>query len=126
MLEINNRHGKMLVCQDRACGHKKNVFKRTNARCPNCHKRLELHGQGDGQTFRCRCGHSEKLSTFNKRRQKEKKHNVSKKDVNKYLKKQDDGFKNNALADALAKLKKYPIKKCLLTQIYVNKHFFET
>jgi len=106
MLEINNRHGKMLVCQDRACGHKKNVFKRTNARCPNCHKRLELHGQGDGQTFRCRCGHSEKLSTFNKRRQKEKKHNVSKKDVNKYLKKQDDGFKNNALADALAKLKK--------------------
>lgn len=106
MLEINNRHGKMLVCQDRSCGHKRNVFKRTNARCPNCRKQLELHGQGEGQTFRCRCGHSEKLSTFNKRRQREKKHNVSKKDVNKYLKKQDDGFKNNALAEALAKLKK--------------------
>lgn len=106
MLEIDNRNGKMLVCQDRSCGHKRNVFKRTNARCPNCHKRLELHGQGDGQTFRCRCGHSEKLSSFNKRRQREKKRNVSKKDVNKYLKKQDEGFKNNALADALAKLKK--------------------
>lgn len=106
MLEIDNRHGKMLVCQDRSCGHKRNIFKRTNARCPNCRKRLELHGQGDGQTFRCKCGHTEKLSSFNKRRQKEKKHNVSKKDVNRYLKKQDDGFKNNALADALAKFKK--------------------
>ncbi|HLR74116.1 MAG TPA: DNA topoisomerase III [Virgibacillus sp.] len=106
MLEINNRHGKMLVCQDRSCGHKRNVFKRTNARCPKCRKQLELHGQGDGQTFICRCGHREKLSTFNKRRQKEKKQNVSKKEVNKYLKKQDDGFTNNALAEALAKLKK--------------------
>src|SRR5690625_6606252 len=106
MLEINNRHGKMLVCQDRACGHKKNVFKRTDARCPNCHKRLELHGQGDGQTFRCRGGHSEKLSTFTKRRQKEKKDNVSKKEVNKYLKEQDDDFKNKDHTDALPKHKK--------------------
>lgn len=106
MLEINNRNGKMLVCQDRSCGHKRNVFKRTNARCPNCRKQLELHGQGDGQTFRCKCGHTEKLSSFNKRRQKEKKHNVSKKEVNQYLKKQDDEFKNNPFAEALAKFKK--------------------
>ncbi|MGM8364540.1 DNA topoisomerase III [Virgibacillus sp. W0181] len=106
MLEIKNKHGKMLVCQDRACGHKKNVAKTTNARCPNCHKRLELRGEGDGQMFTCKCGHREKLSTFNERRKKEKKHNVSKREVNQYLKKQDDGFKNNALADALAKLKK--------------------
>lgn len=106
MLEISNRHGKMLVCQDRSCGHKKNIFKRTRARCPDCRKQLALYGQGDGQIFRCTCGHSEKLSTFNKRRQQEKKRNVSKKDVNKYLKKQDEGFKNNALADALAKFKK--------------------
>ncbi|MEC5422990.1 DNA topoisomerase 3 [Virgibacillus sp. C22-A2] len=106
MLEINNKHGKMLVCQDRACGHKKNIAKQTNARCPKCHKRLELRGEGEGQTFMCKCGHREKLSTFNERKQREKKHKVSKKDVNKYLNKQDDGFKNNALADALAKLKK--------------------
>lgn len=106
MLEINNRNGKMLVCQDRSCGTKKNVFRRTNARCPKCRKALELHGEGDGQMFICKCGHREKLATFNKRKQQEKKHKVSKKDVNKYLNKQDDGFKNNALADALAKLKK--------------------
>ncbi|PAV30954.1 DNA topoisomerase III [Virgibacillus profundi] len=106
MLEINNKHGRMLVCQDRSCGHKKNIAKQTNARCPNCHKRLELRGEGEGQMFICKCGHREKLSTFNKRKQQEKKHKVSKKDVNQYLKKQDEGFANNALAEQLAKLKK--------------------
>ena len=106
MLEVKNRNGRMLVCQDRACGHKKNIAKVTNARCPNCHKRLELRGEGEGQIFTCTCGHREKLTTFNERRQREKKHKVSKSDVNKYLKKQDDGFTNNALADALAKWKK--------------------
>ncbi|ASK62650.1 DNA topoisomerase III [Virgibacillus phasianinus] len=107
MLEIDNKNGRMLVCQDRSCGHKKNIAKRTNARCPNCHKRMEMRGEGEGKMFTCKCGHREKLSTFNKRKEQEKKHKVSKKDVNKYLKKQDDdGFKNNALADALAKLKK--------------------
>ncbi|SEP87091.1 DNA topoisomerase-3 [Virgibacillus subterraneus] len=106
MLEIKNKNGRMLVCQDRSCGHKKNIAKHTNARCPNCHKRLELRGEGEGKMFICKCGHREKLSAFNKRKEKEKKHKVSKKDVNKYLKKQDDdGFKNNALADALSKLK---------------------
>ncbi|WP_047984422.1 DNA topoisomerase III [Ornithinibacillus californiensis] len=105
MLEVNNKNGRMLVCQDRSCGHKKNIARKTNARCPNCHKRLELRGEGEGQMFTCSCGHREKLSTFNKRKEQEKKGKVSKKDVNKYLKKQDDGFTNNALAEALAKLK---------------------
>lgn len=106
MLEINNKQGKMLVCQDHSCGHKKNILKRTNARCPNCHKRLELRGEGEGQTFTCSCGHREKLSTFNKRKQHEKKHKVSKREVNQYMKKQNEEFTNNALADALAKFKK--------------------
>ncbi|ALX50302.1 DNA topoisomerase III [Lentibacillus amyloliquefaciens] len=106
MMEIDNKKGKMLVCQDRSCGHKKNIFKRTNARCPNCHKRMVLRGEGDGQTFSCQCGFSEKLSAFNKRKEQQKNKKVSNKDVNKYLKNQDDGFKNNALADQLSKLKK--------------------
>jgi DNA topoisomerase-3 len=106
MLEVKNKHGRMLVCQDRSCGHKKNIAKNTNARCPNCHKRMQLRGEGEGKMFMCQCGHREKLTTFNKRKEQEKKHKVSKKDVNKYLKKQDDNFKNNALAEQLAKLKK--------------------
>jgi DNA topoisomerase III len=106
MLEISNKKGRMLVCQDRSCGHKKNIAKYTNARCPNCHKRLELRGEGEGQLFLCKCGYREKLSTFNARKQREKKKNVSRKEINKYLKKQDDGFVNHALAEQLAKLKK--------------------
>lgn len=106
MLEIKNRNGKMLVCQDRECGHRKNVSKKTNARCPNCHKRLELKGEGDGQLFVCVCGHKEKLSTFNQRRKKEKGGKATKRDVNQYLKtQQKDEPVNTALADALAKLK---------------------
>lgn len=106
MLEVKNKNGRMLVCQDRVCGHRKNIAKITNARCPNCHKRLELRGEREGKRFMCKCGHREKLTAFNKRKEKEKKHNVSKKDVKKYLNNQDDDFKNNALAEELAKLKK--------------------
>jgi DNA topoisomerase III len=106
MLEIKNKNGKKLVCQDRECGHRKNISKKTNARCPNCHKRLDLRGEGEGQVFVCVCGHKEKLSTFNDRRKKEKHNKASKRDVNKYLKtQQKDEPVNTALADALAKLK---------------------
>ena len=107
MLEINGKRGRMLVCQDRECGEKKHIARKTNARCPNCHKRMELRGTGDAQTFSCRCGHREKLSAFQKRRSKRNQQKASRKDVNKYLKKNnDEEFTNTALADALKKLKK--------------------
>jgi len=109
MLEVNGKRGKMLVCQDRECGHKKTISQSTNSRCPNCFKRLELRGEGEGQIFVCSCGHREKLSTFKERRSKEKNSKVSKKDVQKYLKqqnKQEDEPFNNPFAEALAKLKK--------------------
>ncbi|MFD1737502.1 DNA topoisomerase III [Bacillus salitolerans] len=105
MLEVNGKKGKMLVCQDRDCGHRKNISKVTNARCPNCKKKLELRGEGDGQIFFCKCGHREKLSTFQERRKKDQHSKVSKRDVASYLKKQDNEPVNTALADALAKLK---------------------
>ncbi|MBD1379761.1 DNA topoisomerase III [Metabacillus arenae] len=106
MLEVKVKKGKMLVCQDRECGHRKNISKTTNARCPQCKKKLELRGEGEGQIFVCICGHREKLSAFEQRRKKEKNSKVSKGDVAKYLKNQDDGeLSNPALAEALAKLK---------------------
>lgn len=107
MLEVNGKRGKMLVCQDKECGYRKGVSKVTNARCPNCHKKLELRGEGEAQTFVCKCGHREKLSAFNKRK-KNAGDKVSKREVNNYLKKQkkeEDEPINSALADALAKLK---------------------
>lgn len=106
MLAVNGKRGKMLVCQDRECNTKKTVSQLTNARCPNCHKKLELRGEGDSRMFSCVCGYREKLSTFNKRKSEQKKQG-SKRDVQKYLREQEKQQEpmNSALADALAQLK---------------------
>lgn len=104
LLEVNGKRGKMLVCQDRNCGHKKKVSMVTNARCPVCHKKLELRGEGEGRIFVCSCGHREKLSAFEKRKKETGNTKVSKKEVQKYMKKQDDQPQNNAMAEALKKL----------------------
>jgi DNA topoisomerase III len=106
MLEVNGKKGKMLVCQDRECGHRKNVSRVTNARCPQCHKKLELRGEGEGQIFTCKCGYREKLSAFEARRKKESSGKVDKRTVQKYLKNQNKEEEpiNTALADALKKL----------------------
>ncbi|MTI69535.1 MAG: DNA topoisomerase III [Firmicutes bacterium] len=106
MLEIKNKNGRMLVCQDRECGYKKGFVKKSNARCPKCYKKMELRGKGKGKTFVCKCGYREKLSAFKKRKGGKKK--VSKKEVKKYLKKQKKEKEepiNTALKDALSKLK---------------------
>ncbi|SMB83448.1 DNA topoisomerase III [Desulfonispora thiosulfatigenes DSM 11270] len=105
MLEVNGKRGKMLVCQDRECGFKKGISQVTNARCPNCRKKLELRGEGQGKIFVCPCGYKEKLDIFNERKKKEANTKVSKKDVSKYLHKQEEELANPALAEALAKLK---------------------
>lgn len=104
MLKIKNNKGTMLICQDRECGYRKGIAKKTNARCPNCHKKMELRGEGEGKIFACKCGHREKLSSFEKRKKKQK-NKMSKKEARKYLKKQDDKPINSALADALANIK---------------------
>ena len=106
MLEVNGKHGKMLVCQDRECGHKETISRHTNARCPVCHKKMDLVGKGDGQRFICVCGHKEKLSSFEERKKKEGK-GASKKDVNHYLRKQAKEAKepiNTAFAEAFSKI----------------------
>ena len=103
MLEVNGKKGKMLICQDRECGHREGLSQITNARCPNCRKKLELHGEGEGQIFVCSCGFREKLSSYNERRKKEAT-NLSKREVETYLRKQGKGKEepmNTALADAL-------------------------
>ncbi len=106
MLSINGKRGKMLVCQNRECKSKKVISQTTNARCPKCHKKLELRGEGEASMFACVCGYREKLSTFKKRKQESKK-TGSKRDVQKYLKQQDKQEEplNNPFADALAGLK---------------------
>lgn len=105
MLEVNGKRGKMLICSDRTCGNKKKVSTITNARCPVCHKKLELRGEGEGRIFACKCGHREKLSAFEKRKKQSGNQKVSKRDVQKYMKtQQKEEPENTAMADALAKL----------------------
>ena len=107
LLEVTNKHGRSLVCQDRACGYRKNLAKVTNARCPQCHKKMELVGDGENKRFICACGYRERLSSFNERK-KEAGGKVSKRDVAAYMRKQQKEAKepvNSALADALKKLK---------------------
>ena len=107
MLEVNGKHGKMLVCQDRECGYRETISRHTNARCPVCHKKMELVGKGDAQRFVCSCGHKEKLSAFQERREKEGR-GVNKRDVANYMKKQAKTANepiNTAFADAFKNIK---------------------
>ncbi|MBF4501461.1 DNA topoisomerase III [Savagea sp. SN6] len=104
LLRVNGKRGVMLVCQDRECGHRQNVSQQTNARCPNCRKKLQLRGEGEGRIFVCSCGHREKLSSFEKRRKKSTNAKADKRTVQKYMKQQDDEPVNTALADALKQL----------------------
>lgn len=106
MLAVNGKNSKLLVCQDRECGHRETISRTSNARCPKCHKKMELYVKGKEDTFICSCGYKEKLSSFTARRQKEGA-GVSKKDVQRYLNKQKKEAEepiNSAFADAFAKL----------------------
>jgi len=67
MLAVNGKKGKMMVCQDRNCGHRENVSMQSRARCPQCHKFMEMRGDGDKRTYRCICGYRENQQQFDKR-----------------------------------------------------------
>lgn len=101
MLEVNSKKGRMLICQDRECGYRKSLSVITNARCPECHKKLEMRGEGDKKAFYCVCGFREKLSDFEKRKQES---GAGKRDVAKYMSSQNNKKPaSNPLADQLAK-----------------------
>ena len=107
LLAVNGKNSKMLVCQDRECGYRETISRTTNARCPKCHKRMEMLVKGKEETFVCACGYKEKMSSFQARREKEGA-GVKKRDVQRYLKQQQKEANepvNNAFAQALAGLK---------------------
>lgn len=107
LLAVNGKQAKLLVCQDRECGYRETISRVTNARCPVCHKKMEMIGKGDDSTFVCSCGHKERLSKFQERRKKEGA-GVSKRDVAAYMRKQKKEAEepvNNAFAAALKNIK---------------------
>jgi len=103
LLEVSGKKGKLLVCPDRECGYRKNLAMQTNARCPNCHKKLEMRGEDEKRMFVCICGFRERLSDFEKRR---KESGASKRDTEDFLRNQNktgSNAGNSAMASALAK-----------------------
>lgn len=101
LLLVKGKRGEMLVCPDRECGYRKSVTQVTNARCPNCFKKMELRGEGENQMFACVCGYREKLSAFKERREQA---GAGKRDVAKFMQKQQpEQSVNTGMADALAK-----------------------
>ncbi|MCL2365597.1 MAG: DNA topoisomerase 3 [Oscillospiraceae bacterium] len=103
LLDVNGKKGKLLVCPDRECGYRKNLSMVTNARCPNCHKKLEMRGEGEKRMFVCKCGHRERLSDFEKRKTES---GASKRDTENFLRnqnKQNEDKGSSALAQQLSK-----------------------
>lgn len=89
LLEVTGKKGKMLVCQDRECGYRKSLSFLSNTRCPQCHKMLEIFGDGEKRMFLCKCGFREKYEVFTKRMEENRK-NMSKHEVARFLKQQSD------------------------------------
>ncbi|MCL2494251.1 MAG: DNA topoisomerase III [Oscillospiraceae bacterium] len=69
LLDVNGKKGRMYICPDRDCGYRRSVSVVTNARCPECHKKLELRGEGEKRSFYCVCGYRERMSDFEQRRE---------------------------------------------------------
>ena len=104
LLRVNGKKGVMLVCQDRECRYRRNVSMQTNMRCPNCHKRMELVGEGEKRMYVCRCGFRERADKLHQERKQQR--GASKQEVQRYLKKQqaqDEGG-TGAFAAAWAKM----------------------
>lgn len=102
LLEVKGKKGLMHICPDRECGYRKSVVIQTNARCPNCHKKLDMRGEGEKRMFVCVCGHRERLADFEKRRAE---HGASKSDVQRYL--QTQGKEEKAESDLARQLAKW-------------------
>lgn len=63
LLEVKTKRGKRLVCRNRECGYSRAAEPvMINRRCPQCHKKMELHNGKAGKYAQCRlCNVIEKL-----------------------------------------------------------------
>lgn len=104
LLDVNGKKGHMYVCSNPECRYRRSLSVNTNARCPECHKQLQLRGEGDKKAFFCACGYREKLSDFESRKQKD---GANKFEVKSFMKKQESekDTLNNSLAEQLMKWK---------------------
>ncbi|MDD4773419.1 MAG: DNA topoisomerase III [Eubacteriales bacterium] len=85
LLNVKGKKGTMLVCQDRECSYRRNVIFKSNVRCPECHKTMEVFGEGEKRTYACVCGFRERVERFHEQR---KTSGASKSDVRAFIEKQ--------------------------------------
>ena len=96
------------MCQDRNCGYRRNLSKTTNARCPQCHKRMSLVGEGGRQTFSYVHAVIVKSCRHLMKEKKKPEAKYLNGDVAAYMRKQEKeaaASAGSALADALKKNK---------------------
>ena len=99
LLDLTNKFGKSLACIDKECGYKKTIYKISNLRCPTCHHQLKQVGDKESGFFQCDCGFKEKCESFFNHL-KDSKQGMNKKDLRKYIEKQDKEVpKNNPFTD---------------------------
>lgn len=94
--EKKTKQGRMLICSSRECSYKRAKDpKLSNRRCPQCHKRMEIHDGKAGTYFQCRmCQVVEKAE--------DKKKKVTKREERQLMKKySDDSAFGSSLGDAL-------------------------
>lgn len=101
LLEINGKKGKMLVCSNRECGHKQNLSYQSNARCPKCHKRMQVVGEKEKKLYTCSCGFREKFDRFNEELKK-RSNKASKEELQKFMRTQEKAAKQEKSAFQLA------------------------
>ncbi|MDO4563468.1 MAG: DNA topoisomerase III [Clostridia bacterium] len=107
LLEVNGKKGKMLRCVNRECTYRQSLAAVTNARCPNCHKKLSVSGEGEKKLYSCSCGFRERFEAFNKRLS-ESRGASNKRDVAEYMQKQRSEAEKapSAFAQALMEAQK--------------------
>ena len=101
LLEINGKRGKLLACSSPSCKYKQNLSFTSNARCPKCHKKLNVVGEKEKRLYTCVCGFREKFDRFNEQL-KEKRNVAGRAELQDFNKKQEAEKKQEKSAFQLA------------------------
>ncbi len=94
LLEVKSKNGTYLKCSNQACKYRRNVSRLSNARCPNCHKKMNIIGNDENKFYLCSCGFKEKCLSFNKKIEEHKKE-LNRYELNAYLHNQQKEIPKN-------------------------------
>lgn len=99
LLDVNGKKGRMYVCSNPECHYRHSLSINTKARCPECHKTMQIRGEGEKKSFYCVCGYRERVKDFESKRAQS---GATAFEVKSFLAKQEKENKNNGLNTSLA------------------------